>query len=99
MSISVFRHEALKLIADMNPDWVIGAPPCTALSSWNYALTHKEMDAEAVRDKLAEGSIHLKFCCRMYRRQMRRGLFVRASRHGQLLENGRGEGRLGNGLR
>ena len=32
------RHEALKLIDDMDPDWVIGAPPCTAFSIWNYAL-------------------------------------------------------------
>ena len=59
------RQEALKLIDDMGPDWVIGAPPCTAFSIWNYAMNYKKMDAEAVRDKLAEGRIHLKFCCRM----------------------------------
>ena len=57
----------------MDPDWVIGAPPCTAFSIWNYALDFKDMDAEAVRDKLAEGRIRLKICCRMYRRHLRRG--------------------------
>ena len=69
------RHEALKLIDDLDPDWVLGAPPCTAFSIWNYALNYKKMDADAVREKLAEGRMHLKFCCRMYRREIRRGKF------------------------
>ena len=67
------RHEALQLIEDLDPEWVLGAPPCTAFSIWNYGLNYKKMDAETVRTKLAEGRMHLKFCCRMYRRQIKRG--------------------------
>ena len=67
------RHEALQLITDLEPEWVLGAPPCTASYIWSYGLNYQKMDGEAVRAKLAEGRMHLKFCCRMYRRQIKRG--------------------------
>ena len=63
------RHEALKMIDDLDSDWVIGAPPCTASSIWNYALDSKKIDTDAIREKLGEGWIHrmnIRFCCRMY---------------------------------
>ena len=51
-------HEALTFIDDLDPDWVLGAPPCTAFSNWNYGLNYKKMDGEAIRAKLAEGRMH-----------------------------------------
>lgn len=72
LGTSARGHGAHKLIDDLDPDWVLGAPPCTAFSIWNYGRTDKKMDGEAIRTKLAEGRMHLKFCCRMYRRQIRR---------------------------
>ena len=46
------------------------------ISIWNYVLSHKKMDGDAVREKLAEGRMHVKCCCRMYRRRIRRGKFL-----------------------
>ena len=31
------RREAKHMIDTQNPDWVIGAPPCTPFPIWNYA--------------------------------------------------------------
>merc|ERR1712127_143156 len=41
------RHSALQLIEDLDPDWVLGAPPCTAFSIWNYGMNYKKMNPEA----------------------------------------------------
>ena len=69
------RQAAIKLVDDLNPDWILGAPPCTAFSIWNFGMNYKKMDGDAVRAKLAEGRLHLKFACRLYRRQIKKGKF------------------------
>ena len=45
------------------------------ISILSYALNYKKMDGDAVREKLTEGRMHLKVCCRMYHRQIKRGKF------------------------
>ena len=69
------RHAALKLVEDLKPDWILGAPPCTFFSTWNYGMNYNKMDGETVRAKLAEGRQHLKFVCRLYKRQIKKGKF------------------------
>ena len=69
------RREARRLVKKLDPDWLIGAPPCTAFSIWNYGLNYKKMDAEAVREKLEEGRIHLAFVASLYEDQIRRGKY------------------------
>ena len=63
------RNQARQLLRDLKPMWVIGAPPCTAFSIWNYGMNYKKMDSEVVREKLAEGRAHLQFMCSLYRMQ------------------------------
>ena len=67
------RREALKLLDDLDSDWPLGAPPCIASSIWKFGFNHKDMDGKAVRAKLSAGRMRLNKCCRMYRRQIRRG--------------------------
>ena len=38
-------------------------------------MNYKKMDGDAVRAKLAEGRLHLKFVCRLYKRQIKKGKF------------------------
>ena len=64
------RREARQLVRKLNPDWIIGAPPCTAFSIWNYGRNYKKMDADAAREKLEEGRLHPNF-----EDQMRRGKY------------------------
>mgnify|MGYP003333620156 FL=1 len=67
------RQEVKDLINRTNPDWVIGSPPCTPFSIWNYGINYKKMDPEKVKKMIAEGQVHLNFVCSLYRSQMRRG--------------------------
>ena len=69
------RKLARRLIAEADPDWVIGAPPCTAFSIWNHGINFKKMTPDAVRLKLEEGRLHLRFVCSLYRRQLARGKY------------------------
>ena len=70
---SADRREARRMVKELDPDWIIGAPPCTAFSIWNYGLNYKKMSAEAVRAKLEEGRLHLKFVASLYELQIQRG--------------------------
>ena len=69
------RREARRLIKKLDPDWLIGAPPCTAFSIWNYGLNYKRMDADAVREKLEEGRLHMDFVASLYEDKIRRGKY------------------------
>ena len=74
------RKKARKLIEDRNPDWLLGAPPCTPFSIWNYAMNYKKMDPDRVREMLDEGRLHLNS---NHKRQIR---FARTSSYGTELE-------------
>ena len=67
------RKLCLKIIGEMNPDFVIGSPPCTPWCVWNQHMNFKKMDPEKVRSMLAEGRTHLEFVARVYRRQIKNG--------------------------
>ena len=69
------RKLCRELINKQNPDWIIGAPPCTAFSIWNHGINYKKIDPEAVRQLLNDGRQHLRFACSLYRRQIARGKF------------------------
>ena len=49
-----------------DPDWLIGLPPCTSFSIWNYAMNHHKMDKANVQAAVAEARIH-------FRKHMLRG--------------------------
>ena len=69
------RHLALKMIEEQEPDWIIGSPPCTAFCAWNVHMNFPKMSPEVVKQKIAEGERHLKFCAKLYRHQHARGKF------------------------
>ena len=54
----------------LKPRWVIGSPPCTAWSSWNWHLNYKKLPATKVKEMVAEGRLHLEFMIQMYRIQL-----------------------------
>ena len=60
---------------DTKPDWILGAPPCTPFSIWNHGINFKKMDAAKVKALIAEGLVHLRFVCSLYRMQMARSKF------------------------
>ena len=63
------RKEARKPIEDRDIDWLLGAPTCSPLSMWNYAMNYNSMDPDKVREMLAEGRLHLNFICSFCRRK------------------------------
>ena len=46
------RKEARQMIKDSNPDWVVGAPPCTAFSIWNHGMNYRKMEPTKVKQLL-----------------------------------------------
>ena len=67
------RKEAMYLVELEDPDWIIGAPPCTAFSVLNFGMNYPKMRPEDVKKKLDEGMVHLRYMCKLYRRQIRAG--------------------------
>ena len=54
-------------------DWLIGSPPCTAFSVWNYAINYPKMGQEKVRGAVDEGRTHLKFAVSLYLKRVLKG--------------------------
>ena len=69
------RKKARDLVDRLDPTWMIGSPPCTAFSMWNYAMNHPKMDPQVVAAQLTEGRRHLAFVCTLYKRQIQRGKY------------------------
>ena len=69
------RKEARQKIADENPDWVIGAPPCGPFSMLNWNNNFKRMTESEIRRVLTQGRCHLSFAAQIYRDQHARGKF------------------------
>ena len=74
-TIKSHRQEARRIIRRTNPDWVLGAPPCTSFSIWNTGMNYPKMDPQKVRRLIDEGLVHLRFCCSLYRQQMAKGKY------------------------
>ena len=63
------RKLARDMINQEEPTWVVGSPPCTAFSLWNTAMNYpKAVDQEAVKEAIARGHKHLRFCASLYRK-------------------------------
>ena len=67
------RRDARRMVRQLRPTWVIGSPPCTAWSIWNFGINYKKMDAQAVQAQLDEGRLHLEFMSTIYREQLKGG--------------------------
>ena len=67
------RDEAWALIERDNPDWIIIGPPCTQFCTWQR-LNHPRMDPTKLKALMKEARGHLKFACRLYRRQINAGI-------------------------
>ena len=64
---------ARQIVDEQQPEWIVGAPPCTPFSIWNYAMNYPKMNPDRVRAMVAEGRIHLNFVCSLYRKQIPAG--------------------------
>ena len=69
------RREARDLVRRVEPDFIIGSPPCTAFCAWNHHLNFKKMDPARVRAMVEEGRQHLEFMASLYQLQMDAGRF------------------------
>ena len=67
------RRDAKRMVRELQPTWVIGSPPCTAWSIWNFGINYKKMDVKDVSAMLEEGRLHLKFMTGIYKEQLRHG--------------------------
>ena len=76
LSLKIHRRETLRLIDTEQPDWVIVGPPCTQFSSLNNWLNHKKMGREKLDRHMKEAIGHLRFACRLYKRQLARGRWL-----------------------
>ena len=72
-SLKKDRKEAIRLVDELDPTWIVGSPLCTAFSQWNVSMNYPKMDHEAVKGKIAEGEVHLEFVAKFYRKQYNRG--------------------------
>ena len=61
------------MVRELKPTWIIGSPPCTAVSIWNMGINYKKMNPKDVAQKLEEGRLHLDFMASVYREQLRHG--------------------------
>ena len=68
------RDKADKLIDLERPMFLIGSPMCTAFSRLLAISASKRNPAE-VKLQYERAMIHLEFCCRLYQRQVDRGLY------------------------
>ena len=64
------RAKARALLLEEKLFMLIGSPPCTAFSSWQ-ALNAARLGwtAKDVKRRRAEGELHVRFCCELYKLQ------------------------------
>ena len=66
------RELARQMIADDDPERIIGSPHCTAFSIWNRQMNYRKMPVDKMRAAIEEGDRHLNFCSYLHRRQLLR---------------------------
>ena len=69
---SAMRKKARKWIDELQPDLIIGCPPCGPYSNLQN-LNRRHMSDEQWHRMEIEGDVHLEFCCELYREQHARG--------------------------
>ena len=67
------RKLARQHMNDQDPEWIIGALPCTPFSIWNAGIHFKKMDPAKAKAMIHESKLHLRFMCSLYRRQIMKG--------------------------
>ena len=70
--LAKMRKKAREWINDLQPDLIIGCPPCGPYSNLQN-LNRRHMSDEQWRRMEIEGGVHLEFCCELYREQHARG--------------------------
>ena len=73
-NLNSHRKKLLRLAEDLEPDEVFMSPKCTLWSTMQNIAVKTEADAQRLRERRNEDhEIHLKFCTRLYKSQVRRG--------------------------
>ena len=68
------RDKAECLFDEQRPPLLVGSPMCTAFSRL-LALSEANRDPIVVQKLYAQAMVHLEFVCRLYRKQLERGLY------------------------
>ena len=68
------QDEAIALIDDVKPLFIVGSPMCTAFCTWQRLNAHKR-DPERVTEEYEKAVKHLRFVCRVYRKQLDEGRY------------------------
>ena len=73
---SDMRAKARALLLEEKPFLLIGSPPCTAFCSWQ-ALNAARLGwtAQDIERRRAEGELHVRFCCELYKLQAEAGRY------------------------
>ena len=70
------REKAKALVLKERPYVLIGSPPCTAFSSWQHLNAARlGWTAQEIRRRRAEGELHVRFCCELYKLQAAAGRY------------------------
>ena len=67
------RRLAMRLQDEDEPDWLVGAPPCTDMCTLNVGTNFSRMDPAIVAERKRVADQHTRCVSRMYRRQMAKG--------------------------
>ena len=51
------------MVAEQDPDLIIGAPPCTDFRQWNQDMNHPKMPEDIAKKRTEEARMRLKFMC------------------------------------
>ena len=74
-SLKRMRDMAEKLIAEHQPTLLVGRPMFTAFSAWQ-CISRAKRPADIVERELFAGRVHPAWCCKLYRDQLKRALFL-----------------------
>lgn len=68
------QRDAEKLIEELQPELVLGCPPCGPFSVLQN-LNRGKVDQQRWEEQLADAKEHLRFCCSVYKKQVSRNKF------------------------
>ena len=70
----IMRNRAMQRVKDERPMVLVGSPMCTAFSTWQR-INDKIRDPVGVAAEKKRAVVHLEFCIKLYREQMRHGRY------------------------
>ena len=68
------QDEAMDLIDETKPLFIVGSPMCTAFSTWQRINAHRR-DPVKMKEQYDKAVKHLRFVCRVYRKQLDEGRY------------------------